>query len=579
MSKTDEMDVMEKQLTEFGFHEGNALLHIANTYPTISAVILENIQNALDALARDVWVVIRFHKGSRERKIVIRDNGLGISRKKLTTSLTQVCSTMKAEDDLGRFGIGLVSPLGKCDEFLVTSAAKEAAHIFHRWTFNTKKLKEQKSIKGIPFEQLNDLVFVNEPGQKAAGKKAVTWRTEIEIKNFTRDRLLSKVNLAELRNEIVDRYGQKMKKNNSTVHLTLILQNGDREELEFQAQSFQGKKLDNITYESDKCGKTFFSLYISPKLSKGRQGRILIGTKDNAAYRINFLDFARHTEHGLISDEVTRVLASGKFEGEIINEKCLLHPDRKRFATNDALVEFLVHLEQWVNHHGLKHISDLEDEDKGDKLNALGKQAMNHLENILRNDLSHLKGVIKELNEGSIGPGHKDYNDDLPKADIKTQAGEKKPADKEQFTLTEKQETQKDQKEHAPFTVAGPKGRHRRLVKGHSCGLTFDYAEVAGGKLYRFNDSNGLIEFNTLHPLWEKAEKNNSVLIRFQVYIGLQVLNTMMMPKDMREILDIYLDEHNKSSLSFIYNIETTRARRPRAEVGKKLILLCTSNN
>ena len=53
--------------------------------------------------------------------IAIRDDGDGVGQEEFDEALQQVCHSQKTHGKLGRFGIGLISPLDKCERSTFTS--------------------------------------------------------------------------------------------------------------------------------------------------------------------------------------------------------------------------------------------------------------------------------------------------------------------------------------------------------------------------------------------------------------------------------------------------------------------------
>lgn len=144
------------------FHEGQALLRIAGIYPTIQTVLLEEVQNALDVGAKKILIDLDYQK----RRLTIRDNGRGVNRVEFEAALRSVCLSVKDEGKLGRYGIGLVSPLGKCDSFTFTSCSASESSGFLRWTFNVKAISQQGSDLKIPCEFRPDLTLDEREARK-----------------------------------------------------------------------------------------------------------------------------------------------------------------------------------------------------------------------------------------------------------------------------------------------------------------------------------------------------------------------------------------------------------------------------
>src|SRR3989344_3717360 len=115
--------------TQIKFNQGRALLHLAGMYPTLLEVILELVQNALDkdVNATRIWIAINY----QTRYLSVRDNGAGSSINRFNLALASVAEPgRKGEGSLGQFGIGLISPLGKCNRFTFISCPTPHKSLF-----------------------------------------------------------------------------------------------------------------------------------------------------------------------------------------------------------------------------------------------------------------------------------------------------------------------------------------------------------------------------------------------------------------------------------------------------------------
>ena len=91
-------------LSTLDVHMGSVLMHIASdTYTTLPRTVLEGVQNAIDADADTITIIVDM----RTRDIIIRDDGNGVTVKMFDDALTQICNSTKTPDKLGRFGRGM----------------------------------------------------------------------------------------------------------------------------------------------------------------------------------------------------------------------------------------------------------------------------------------------------------------------------------------------------------------------------------------------------------------------------------------------------------------------------------------
>ena len=100
-------------------HFGQTLRNQADMYPTIAACIKELVSNGLDAGASRIEVIYNL----KNRSLVVQDNGRGRSPEDFQRDLMNVGNSSKRGDKskIGRYGIGMMSPLGKCTRFVFTS--------------------------------------------------------------------------------------------------------------------------------------------------------------------------------------------------------------------------------------------------------------------------------------------------------------------------------------------------------------------------------------------------------------------------------------------------------------------------
>ncbi len=540
-----------RSTSNINFHQGLALLQIAKAYPTLSTVIYEAVQNALDSNAKTIFINIDY----RKRILSIRDNGDGATREQFEEALTSICSSQKDKNSLGQFGIGLISPVGKCDKFTFTSAHKSDSSSFREWAFITEDLKKQGTFAGIPIYERSDLVYgYNKTVSK--GKIQVIWRTEVMLHNFTSDRVTSKTSCEELKDGIIEKFGEKIRRLGAGISIKIVKNDKTIEEESFQAPEFDGKKLPVTTYESRDAGKTNFHIFLTKKTSKGRNGKILVGIKDDL-YRVSFKSFC-NVAREFISSEVIELLEQGIFEGTILSEKCKLLKERTGFEINDALVDFCTHLEKWCREEGQQYYREINDKQQDERYQNLGLKTMKKLEEMLEQDqYKPLLDVIRNAKYGTIGVGHTDFSEITKKE--KDHSLTTKALIEKGFRVTKNKESCTNGSSNNHYegmehnTVKGLRGTRRKLIKGESTGLHFSFDEMSGqSKLWEFDSKRGVLSFNVRHPLFERASRKDWILVRFLEYISITALILETMPRECRSYIEMFTDEHVKYELFLI---------------------------
>ncbi len=554
-----------EEMSPFAFHHGKALMSVADHYPHLLDVILEGVQNCLDAHATVIWIVLDRQK----RKLRIEDNGDGASRDKFEKALQHVCDSIKEESDLGRFGMGLISPLGKCEYFTYTATPKENNHAFLRWTFKTDEIKEQKIINGIPVKPAPE-IFFDETGRS---KNSVAWRSQVKLMRFTEDRMISKLNIESLHENIKERYSEKMKKLGTKIIVKIISTDSKVEEKEILADQYQGKRLPVATISHPDSGQTTFHLYLARQTSKGRRGKVVIGEVNND-YRISFKKFLK-TPELFLNKGVFEALSSGVFEGEILTEKATINATRKFFNENDALVGFCLAIEEWYQQTGQIYFNAIREERQNDRYQTLGLCSMRVIESILNEPgFEVLREVIQSFKVGSIGTGHAEPKKIVGNQEFPSKAicGDGK---KEKDSGEENGSSGKPKKEHpghTPLTVGGNRGKQRKLVKNNSLGLQFYYIEDDNpNKIWELDSKTGTIYFNVLHELFGKCDAGNDKhLMRFQEHIAINALLMETTPDDWKKR---HRELFNESLPMFVYMLlhaDNISAQKSKPTKGKK---------
>lgn len=551
------------------FHEGAALSAIADTYQTLQKVTLEEIQNAIDAGPSHIWISINFVL----RKILVRDNGVGVSKSKFEQALRQICVSQKDRKKLGRFGRGLVSPFNKCKLFRFTSCPSPKRAEYRTWTF-TSEILEQSSITGIPLQDRMDLKFGKKDDQES-----VPWRTEVEIVDFTDDRFLSKITLESLIAEILDNFGIAMRQNKTTISLEIIDEAGKRSQRDFTAEEFQGTKLNEMSIEHQDCGKTKFRMFVARRIGNKRNGKVLCG-EEGDSFRINFQRMINNfNTRGYLSEEVAKALSSGVFEGEITSG-IHLHPGRKSFVMDDAFVGFLITIEKWFERVGQKHLAEVQESNKEERYQSLGLRSMGVIEELcLRSEYSFIHEAIQSFKRGTIGTGHSDVDKELGMQDVSTLSTRGEPGEAHvQIKGSKKRQTPSAKEAlgenagHIPFTVAGTQGRRRKVVKSNSLGLQFRYDEMPGSrKLWELDTTDGTLVFNIRHPYWELCEPHDHALMKLQEFVAIEALTHFGLPAEMRDAAELALEALIGPYIFMLLHGDSLSGRKPGRRPTQKM--------
>lgn len=532
------MKVCDGRLANLSLHQGEAMLKLAGTYPTLMDVVYETVQNALDVKAREIE--IKANPGTRF--LAVRDNGIGVSEDRFHQALQSVGKGVKEISDLGRFGLGLISPLGKCKKFAFTSCPEPLKTKFLQWHFETEAIRKQQEHVTIPMEQ-KKLRFA--PDNLNSGSGSHTWwRTEVAIYEYTTDKVLSAWNVDELEYEIRSRYGHVMQKLGTTITITTGSGSSKKKKI-VKAKGFSGKPLPVFNYRDSDAGDVRIEMHVTSLRNRKRSRKkvnILFGEMDNN-FRFPFSSFARsHGGRHLLSADVMDAFRSNLFEGEIVAENVELRPSRNSFEPNDALIGLCAAIEVWYKQAGAEILKAEKAQRQSVRYQDLGCNVLQNLVSIFRDQ--EMLDVVKVLFPvGTIGKSHVRPKDEiLGEQNLKSKApGSDK---KKQDSGKKRQPSKCEKKGHVPVTTTGPEGQKRALVRGNSVGLQLSFDDFAGsGRVWRLDATNGILSFNITHPDWVACDINDKTITKFMEIVALQVINMLICKDDYHEVIRRYIDQ------------------------------------
>lgn len=336
-----------------GVSFGASVKNMAGKYK-FRDIIPENVQNALDANAKAVWVTVN-HKNAT---ISVRDNGDGVSIDEFNAASDQKGKTYKQDDNsVGQFNEGFLSPLGKCEYFTFTSKSKDSdpSEPYYRWTLVTEDIFESDVPVELNTEPIEYKFARNRP--KSDSSQSVPWRSEMMMYNF---KTTAPFDAHEILLECTRKYRVKMLSIDATLHLTVIDKSGKRTMNEFKAQKFAGKKL-KVWNKVDGENETRIELYHSIATDKSNPGVRVSALKRQYDLPVSTLlnqetcSAVLHQDKDLIS-----ALNSNIFQGKIESNLLVLKSTRDGFEEDERLLEFLEHLEAWWNEVGRTEFAKLQ---------------------------------------------------------------------------------------------------------------------------------------------------------------------------------------------------------------------------
>lgn len=516
-------------ISEFGFHMGNTIAGIASEYPTLQDVIKEQVQNALDAEAGEITIVVNL----KTRRVAVRDNGNGCSQSKFDAALLQInqSSKLRSKNKLGRFGKGLISPFGKGKYFTFTSCQKSRNHEYIEWTFNTKAIEQQAESRNIPWRARPDLIRGMD-GIPPKGCEFRWWSTEVFIEEITQDRVLGRVSGESLVLDLLKTFGLAMRLYDTSIQIKVTGEDGKVYDRTFKADEPTGQPLPIVQIADADAGMVTFRLGVARKTEKGRHGKVMVGETDDL-YRFPFSNL-RLLTHEWMPTEAAQALQSGFFEGEITATGVALHSSRKSFKPGNAVVGFCAAIEDWFDKHGQAKYNDLQEERRDEEFADSAHRCFNVLRGMLKQpQFKHLSAVLDAAKLGTIGPGHsrkgKDIVGQQPVGAIAHGQVKHSPSG---GTSRDRVEPRQDHPQHQPFSVISPSGRKRSIVRDDSLGLQIVQVELDQETFWEYEADCGLLKINFIHNAWRQVEKDAKLRDRIMLFAAVQALALHSMPDE-----------------------------------------------
>lgn len=540
-----------------GVHMGNILLLIASRYPRLHDVILEVVQNALDASAKRIDVVINLQR----RAVSAFDNGFGVNESEFAQALTSIGQSIKPGktrcgkfNPLGQFGLGLIAPIGKCStyRFISHSARPGKRTAFVEYSFDIKNLKTAKEIEGIDSWPRVDI-----------DRDAKTWwNTYVNLKELINDDTITGIDFDDLVRDIMDRYGEAIRQGQVDLTIKFTSRDGKYQEIKIDPPEFSGEPLEEMVMEGKYCGKVSLKLYLLSQPVAKTKARLLFCVP-RSDFRLPWRQISRQALKILREDDkIFEVFNSGLFEGVISIENCQVTFERDAFVACDALVDFFILLEDWAMNHGLKHVEAVSAQQRDTRFQDIGIQAVAALEKFLDLNPTAFQSSLSFLC-GTISDGHTEVPGRRKAVDskVKGTGTHQAPDGTGQAREEKPKEPRGEQEKRTHITVGGPLGSGRVAIKGQK-GFTLVIEAIRNSsERYVVEENIGIIRVNSRHPDFSRCNKKQTqvFLRQYLFYIMLIVLSKYSVPEMNRAGIDIF---ENHLIPPITWNIVEIRSRK-----------------
>lgn len=535
---------------KLAFHQGETLMRLSSTYGNLHKTVLEMIQNAIDASAKRVYVKLDLDK----REAIVVDDGEGVTPEKFHEALRCVGQSVKPKTgSLGRFGLGLISPLGKVKSFQVLSIPRGSMR-GNQWLFEPTKIKAMAEHVTIPVTPIDRLPFFASPWTDTVG-----WRTMMRLVGITSDKVMTIINPEDLENDILGAFGQAMRIKGTVCKIDII-EGGKTKKLTIKPRDYAGTPFEVVSLHGDDIGEVTFTLYRAKSRNGKRQGEVSLRQADDT-FLLTWKHFVRQVRgHDWYNvSPVFEALGSGYFEGVISAKKIELDPGRTKFVANDALFELFTLIHEWYEQHGKEYLSDERERTAAERLQNLGLRSLERWNDLLDDDAyaSLRKALEGTFVYGRLGPGHVDPaagkpGEEQDKTSVRVGQGgagkqrEPREDDGSRPQHDEDRTRDPDRPGDIPLGAIGPRGSKRQLVRHDSIGLQIAHEPLNSHHLWELDAQHGILYFNTSDRRWERCEAKDAWVLHLQEWVIMQVLHLLLLPNEQFDIARQHVNQQSR---------------------------------
>lgn len=515
------------------FNVVSVLRHLADAYPSIEQMLMEIIQNIVDAGASRAEIVLDLER----RTLMVFDNGEGCSREQFAVVVGAIGQTQKGSLVLGRFkplgyfGIGVASPMGgKCRQYYFTSAPKDkkgktgwegyTTHIF-----DDVIAGKRDDIPWVEAERFN--------------QSLPWWNTHVQIKGLNPNRLAKsrRLNLSTILEDGGVRFGEALRDRSLAskrleIKVTVKGKTGEVEVGVIEPLDFRGRKLDAVTLQSKEAGAIQFRLYACDKANKGR----LLVQIGSSPYQVPWESMANQAAEYLLDEEIVRIVGSGHFEGLIIAEKCAWNLERTAFEESDRTLDFYAQIEQWAKKYGRPLLEGIKAQGRSTRYEQIGLRVVNYLMAMKEQGVDVL-GVCLSNFVGSVSNGHVPIKGAKETTPARSQPGHSHEGPGQERGGGQPKGEHKDA---IHLGVATERGT-RRVASASQRGLTISYEEMPGSAArFEARPEEGTVAINYRHPDFAECEGSD---VKLELYVRTLVRHALVracMPEHIQEMTRTY---------------------------------------
>lgn len=478
---------------QVGFHYGRTLLHLADTYARPLQVILEMIQNAIDAEATSILVKI----DGRRKLIFCADDGKGEDFEGIQARFQHISEQQK-QGKMGHKGIGNLASLAISGGFLLTSRPRLP---FSRERYFTFELSRE----GL--EGMADKVILGCKRQPKDFRPGSAYKlgTDFAISTLIIARNVNNTALRQLKDAVTiaqaieGRFAPQI----LDKKIRVFIEAGSQRILAEPA-AFPGEP--QIAAIQTGYGTVRFVIYLNTKPVKKPRLSVVHGkTKAEQSALPLYRDL-------LVEDAAKEVFESGYFQGDIYVPFGTLAPNRLEFIHDPELADLWGALGEYARSYGRPLLQRIAEEKKESKTQHVLLSALKKLEQYLAKHPD-----LRTLFKGLVSEGHFEAEDGSEKGKGRTHPSTKRAPRQRQ---DEQREPPSREQKGRTHSIVINSGSQRRAIRGQiGIQVTWRDPNPEEGRDWCSKREGSVIVFNSLHPFWQRVEPNPEAHTSYCYYL------------------------------------------------------------
>lgn len=465
-----------------GFHYGRTLLHLADTYSRPVQVILEMVQNAIDADCKNIYIKV----DNSKKYIYCADDGKGESYSNLQRRFERIGERQK-EKKIGHKGIGNLACLAIAETSCLTTRPKDSGERFCTISLSRSGLENQSEPFDLPCALESDSFRPGVNFRLGSDFRISTLLIAKKVKTSA-NKLLN--DTAMISRGIEDKFATQIIQKD----IRIIIETSSQR-INVKPSPYPGEKQETIL--KTKLGDVKFEMYVLNKPERKPRLHVVHGKSSEEFYSIPFTPFIN------VSPVVKEVFGSGYLQGNIFLPFCTITPDREDLEFDDELSIFWDCIEKYSQDFGMELLNKLSEEKKELKIFLV-------LNNALKKASTYLKknNELKNFFSGIVSPGHIGYESGIDTENVRT----KKQISYEHNNTTNGKTPLSEKKGIVHTGIVDYSGSKRRVVN-RQVGLYAEYRNpvLEEGMDWRCKREGRVIVFNCMHQDWLKAETNSEI--------------------------------------------------------------------